>query len=55
MPLHINLFLESNPIPTKWALYEMGLIEAGIRLPLLPLDAKFHNTLKEAIHAAFLR
>ncbi|MHB1947074.1 MAG: 4-hydroxy-tetrahydrodipicolinate synthase [Gammaproteobacteria bacterium] len=52
MPLHTNLFLESNPIPTKWALYEMGLIESGIRLPLLPLDAKFHSQLKEAMRAA---
>lgn len=52
MPLHTNLFLESNPIPTKWALHEMGLIPAGIRLPLLPLDAKFHATLKSAMRAA---
>ena len=32
--LHQSLFIESNPIPTKWALEQMGLIEAGIRLPL---------------------
>jgi len=50
--LHKNLFLESNPIPTKWALHEMGLIPAGIRLPLLWLDAKFHDQLREAMQAA---
>ncbi|MFB3100989.1 MAG: 4-hydroxy-tetrahydrodipicolinate synthase, partial [Gammaproteobacteria bacterium] len=32
--LHEHLFIESNPIPAKWALYKMGLIQAGIRLPL---------------------
>lgn len=52
MPLHKNLFLESNPIPVKWALNQMGLIPAGIRLPLLPLDAKFHQDVKEAMKAA---
>ena len=35
--LHRDLFLESNPIPVKWALFEMGLIDEGIRLPLTPL------------------
>lgn len=52
MPLHKKLFLESNPIPTKWALYEMGRIQSGIRLPLLPLDPKFRNELKEAMQSA---
>lgn len=52
MPLHTNLFLESNPIPTKWALSEMGFIKPGIRLPLLPLDAKFHAQLKEAMRVS---
>jgi 4-hydroxy-tetrahydrodipicolinate synthase len=33
-PLHQGLFVESNPIPVKWALAEMGLCQAGIRLPL---------------------
>jgi 4-hydroxy-tetrahydrodipicolinate synthase len=36
-PLHAILFVETNPTPVKWALYEMGRIGAGIRLPLLPL------------------
>ncbi len=38
MPLHAAMFVESNPIPVKWALHEMGLIGAGIRLPLTPLS-----------------
>jgi 4-hydroxy-tetrahydrodipicolinate synthase len=52
MPLHINLFLETNPIPTKWALEEMGLISGGMRLPLTPLDAKFHQALRDALQQA---
>lgn len=52
MPLHKKLFLESNPIPTKWVLNQMGLIPPGIRLPLSSLDPKFHSDLKEAMHAA---
>ena len=38
MPLHTDLFVESNPIPVKWAMHEMGLIGEGIRLPLTPLS-----------------
>ena len=50
--LHNQLFLESNPIPVKWALQQMGLISSGIRLPLTPFDAKFHGLLLEAMRAA---
>lgn len=50
--LHHRLFLESNPIPSKWALHTMGKISAGIRLPLLPLDSKYHKEVKEAMHSA---
>lgn len=35
--LHTALFVESNPIPVKWALGRLGLIGPGIRLPLVPL------------------
>lgn len=49
MPLHKNLFLESNPVPAKWALYAMGKIKLGIRLPLLPLDKRYHQELKDAL------
>jgi len=50
--LHNQLFLESNPIPVKWALNKMGHIDSGIRLPLTPFDAKFHGKLMEAMNAA---
>ena len=52
MPLHRKLFLEANPIPVKWALERMGIIGAGIRLPLTPLDQKFHGEVEEALKAA---
>lgn len=51
-PLHQGLFVESSPIPVKWALYELGLIPPGIRLPLTPLDPRFHDTVREAMRAA---
>ena len=50
--LHQNLFLESNPIPTKWALEQMGKISSGIRLPLTPFDAKYHGALLDAMRQA---
>lgn len=49
MPLHKALFLESNPIPVKWALSEMAWIENSIRLPLTPLSEKYHSALREAM------
>ncbi|MEO8134987.1 MAG: 4-hydroxy-tetrahydrodipicolinate synthase [Betaproteobacteria bacterium] len=49
MPLHTRLFVEANPIPVKWALMEMGRIGAGIRLPLTPLDDRFHETVRAAL------
>jgi 4-hydroxy-tetrahydrodipicolinate synthase len=52
LPLHQRLFVEANPIPVKWALAEMGRIEAGIRLPLVPMSEKFQQTLREALHEA---
>ncbi|MDH5218964.1 MAG: 4-hydroxy-tetrahydrodipicolinate synthase [Gammaproteobacteria bacterium] len=52
MGLHKNLFLEANPIPVKWALQEMGRIPAGIRLPLTPLAAEHHETLRDAMRQA---
>ncbi|MEE2732772.1 MAG: 4-hydroxy-tetrahydrodipicolinate synthase [Pseudomonadota bacterium] len=50
--LHKNLFLEANPIPVKWALQQMGLIEEGIRLPLTPLSEQYHPPLKDALEQA---
>lgn len=52
IPLHRALFLESNPIPVKWALARMGLIGEGIRLPLTPLAPAFHAQVLDAIQAA---
>ncbi|HEY7841600.1 MAG TPA: 4-hydroxy-tetrahydrodipicolinate synthase [Gammaproteobacteria bacterium] len=51
-PLHKALFLESNPIPAKWALQRMGLIEAGIRLPLTWFAEKFHAEMEAAMQSA---
>jgi 4-hydroxy-tetrahydrodipicolinate synthase len=50
--LHRDLFLESNPIPVKWALHQMKLIPAGIRLPLTPFSARFHDQLRESMRRA---
>ena len=50
--LHHVLFVESNPIPVKWALHEMGLIPDGIRLPLTQLDASHHEVVRQALVAA---
>ncbi|PMR76582.1 4-hydroxy-tetrahydrodipicolinate synthase [Billgrantia endophytica] len=52
MPLHTNLGIESNPIPVKWALHRMGLMEPGIRLPLTWLSEKYHSTVGEALQLA---
>jgi 4-hydroxy-tetrahydrodipicolinate synthase len=50
--LHRALFVESNPIPAKWALERLGLISAGIRLPLTWLAEPHHATVLEAMHRA---
>ncbi len=47
-PLHKNLFCESNPIPAKWLLSDMGMIQDGIRLPMTVLSEKYHETLRNA-------
>jgi len=54
LALHKNLFLEANPIPVKWALFKMGLIPRGIRLPLTELSEKYHATVLQAIRQAGL-
>lgn len=46
--LHQTLFVEANPIPTKWLLQHMGFIQSGIRLPLVPLSEVHHNALLNA-------
>ena len=47
--LHRNLFLEANPIPVKWAVAQMGLIEPGIRLPLTPLSPDHFDRVRKAM------
>ena len=48
--LNKNLFCESNPIPVKWALHQMGMIKTGIRLPLIELNQSFRVSLKESLN-----
>ena len=52
LALHQRLFVEANPIPVKWALAEMGMIQPGLRLPLSPLSERFHQAVREALHEA---
>ena len=52
LPLHQDLFVESNPIPVKWALAKMGRIGPAMRLPLTPLDSSFEPRLQEALRHA---
>jgi 4-hydroxy-tetrahydrodipicolinate synthase len=49
IPLHNRLFVEPNPVPVKWALQQMGRIQSGIRLPLVPLGAASHESLRSAL------
>ena len=50
--LHRALFTESNPIPVKWAVAELGHIPGGLRLPLTPLSPQHHAVVREAMRAA---
>ena len=50
--LHTKLFVEANPIPVKWALAQMERIQPGLRLPLVPLSANFHEVVREAMRQA---
>jgi len=50
--LHGNLFVEANPIPVKWALSQMGLVDTGIRLPLTPLADVYHERVRSALRQA---
>ena len=52
MPLHKALFVESNPIPVKWAVSRLGLIGPGIRLPLTPLSESLHAKVEAAMRSA---
>jgi 4-hydroxy-tetrahydrodipicolinate synthase len=50
--LHKNLFIQSNPIPVKWAVAEMGLMGKGIRLPLTWLTEDCFDAVREAMRQA---
>lgn len=52
--LHRGLFVEANPIPVKWALHQMGMMDTGIRLPLTPLSEPLREPLREALSQAGL-
>ncbi len=52
--LHNDLFCESNPIPVKWALHEMGKMGTGIRLPLTPLSESLRPKIKAGLNQAGL-
>ena len=54
LPLHRALFLESNPIPVKWAVAQLGLMADAIRLPLTPLSPSLHARVREAMQYAGL-
>lgn len=51
-PLNSALFIESNPIPVKWALAQMGLIQPTLRLPLTEHDAQYHGGMRAALAKA---
>ena len=50
--LHQKLFIETSPAPVKWALAEMGLIEPGLRLPMVPLTERSYDAVREALAEA---
>lgn len=54
MPLHKNLFVEANPIPVKWAVARLGLIQGGLRLPMTALSKTNEPVVEAAMRAAGL-
>jgi 4-hydroxy-tetrahydrodipicolinate synthase len=54
LPLHKHLFVESNPIPVKWAMARMNLCGATMRMPLTPMDESHINTVEGAMRASGL-
>lgn len=53
-PLHELMFVESSPIPVKYALHKMGKIEQGIRLPMVWLNEQYHDQVDAGLRAAGL-
>lgn len=54
MPVHKHLFVEANPIPVKWAMARMGLMQPHMRLPLTPLTTPNEPVVEQALRAAGL-
>lgn len=54
LKLHQMMFIEPNPIPVKWALHQMGIIETGIRLPLTPLSENLRRPMQDVLRQAGL-
>jgi len=54
MPVHKHLFVEANPIPVKWAVARMGLMQPHLRLPLTPLTTANEPVVEQALRAAGL-
>ncbi len=54
LPLHKSLFVESNPIPVKWAMQRMGLCGGDLRLPLTPLSKTHHAVVENALKSVGL-
>jgi 4-hydroxy-tetrahydrodipicolinate synthase len=50
--LHQKLFVETSPAPVKWAMAQMGLIEPGLRLPMVPLTERSYDVVREAMSEA---
>ncbi|MEY4762890.1 MAG: hypothetical protein RLZZ200_2746 [Pseudomonadota bacterium] len=50
--LHEKLFVEANPIPVKWALARMGLMQGALRLPLTELSTAYHPIVEAALRQA---
>src|SRR5437762_2789174 len=54
LPLHKNLFIEPSPAPTKWAMAQLGLCGAALRLPIVPLSAAGQAAVGQALRDASL-
>ncbi len=50
--LHRHLFIESNPIPVKWAVARLGRVKNALRLPLTPLSAVAQGEVENAMRQA---
>ena len=50
--LHSSLFIEANPIPVKWAVSQLGMIDNALRLPMTALSQQYFNTITAAMRVA---